>query len=155
MRTTTIEDLTEAIATTIRGLTPIETAMREHRWRLVDDLDLVKSGEVRCFYVDIPPDDVSSDLDGIFSPDSIEMVATMLIYTSYGNVKRRMQRRLCSRDAKQIWLTMELARDATTPNTIAGLIAFDHVQWRSEDDEQARYWGAHTFACRFLAEGLP
>ena len=155
MRITTIGDFMDAIDAQIIALTPAEVMHRSRRWRRVDDIDAVQGGEIRTFFVDVPPDSVRVYESGIYSVSAIEHVCSCLIYTSYANLKRRDQRRLCPGDGRQLWLAIDVLRDAETSNTIAGLVAFDHTGWQVEDDEQGRQWGAHTFAVRVLLSGIP
>jgi hypothetical protein len=155
MRITTIGDLADAITAQIRGLVPAEVMQRARTWRPVDDIDAVQGGEIRTFYVDIPPESVRPYPSGYFSPSSIEHEAQCLVYTSYANLKRRDHRRLAAGDGRQVWLAIDVLRDAETVNTIAGLVAFDHTGWQPEDDDQGRQWGAHTFAVRVLLSGIP
>jgi hypothetical protein len=153
MRTTTVEALTSAIVERIRQITPSSTRNRSHPWRPVPDRDQVSSGELRVFCVEIV--DVRPYPSGIYSPSEIEHEATALVYTSYGATPRVEARGLLADDGRQVWLTIDVLRDAETVNTIAGLVAFDHAGWQVEDDEQGRQWGAHTFAVRVLLSGIP
>ncbi len=152
MRVTTLRALAQAFTTTIRGLTPALEIYQDRRWRPVDDLELVPSGEVRNFYVDMP--DTRPVVDGIYSPDGIEHEVTCLLYTSYGNLRREEQRGLAARDANQVWLALDVLRDSNPATTIAGLVSIEHTGWQVENDEQASYWGAHTFVVRYFANGL-
>lgn len=155
MRTTTIGDLSDAITARIRQIAPSATMHSSKGWRPVDDLDAVQSGEVRTFYVDVPPEENGPVPDGIYSPASIEHACTVLVWTSYGSIKRAQHRRLCPDDARDIMLDIAIRSDDSTSNTIAGLVSFEHTGWQSTDDEQGRYYGAHVFAVRYLAPGIP
>lgn len=155
MRTTTTGALAEAITTRVLAIAPSSTAMQGRPWRAVDDIDAVQGGEIRTFYVDIPPETVRPVTDGIYSPAAIEHECTVEVWTSYGNVKRRVHRALAAEDARDVWLDLEVRRDATTDNTIAGLVSVEGTGWQAEDDEQGRHYGAHTYYVRFLAQGIP
>lgn len=153
MRTTNVGDLSSAIAAEIRGLTPSSTTRQDDRWREVDDIAQVPGGEIRTFYVDVV--DATPVFDGIYSPSSFECQATVLVYTSYLNTRRAEQRALAFSDWQQIYLTIDVLRDANPSTTIAGLVSFEHNGWNDEDDEAGRQWGAHIFTVRFLATGIP
>lgn len=153
MRTTTIGELTDAIAVRIRELTPGMTARADQPWRFVEEIEKVPGGEIRTFFVDLM--DAVPVVGGIYSPDGIEHEATALVYTSYNNLPRRQARALAAEDARQVWLDLAIRSDAETENTIAGLVSTEHIGWQDESEEQAQIWGAHVFAVRFLAQGLP
>lgn len=152
MRTTTLGELTDAFAARIRQITPGTTARADQPWRFVEEIEQV-SGEIRVFTVDVV-DAVPVD-GGIYSPDAIEHDATALVYTCYGNLPRRQVRALVAEDARQVWLDLAMRADADTENTIAGLVSIEHVGWQDESEEPAQIWGAHIYAVRFLAQGLP
>lgn len=152
LRVTTLRDLARAFTTTIRDLTPDLEVYRDRRWRPVDDIDLVQGGEIRLFYVDMPdPRPVTS---GIYANDGIEHEVTCYVYTNYANLRREEQRGLAARDANQVWIALDTRRDSEPTTTIAGLVSVEHTGWQSEDDQQASYWGAHTFTVRYFANGL-
>ncbi len=153
MRITTIEALTDALVEQIRQIIPASVRSRSSGWRNVPDRDQVASGELRIFSVEIV--DVAPYTAGIYSASAIEHEATAVIYTSYGSTPRQAAAALIGDDGRQLWLAIDVLRDAETVNTIAGLVAFDHVGWRSESDEQGHQWGAHTFAVRVLLSGIP
>lgn len=153
MRTTTIGALAEAFTTTIRQVTPAWAAYQDRGWRPVEDIPMVENGELRTFYVDMV--DPVPVRDGIYSPSAIEHQCTALVYTNYSNLRRTEQRAMCGEDARQIWVTLDVLRDAETSSTIAGLVSVEHQGWQDEDDEQGRQWGAHVYTVRFIAEGIP
>ena len=153
MRTTTLGDLTDAIAARIRQITPGTTARADQPWRFVEEIEHVPTGEIRVFSVDMV-DAVPVD-GGIYSPDAIEHDATLLVYTSYKNLPRRAARALVAEDARQVWLDLAVRADAETENTIAGLVSIEHVGWQEEAEEPSQIWGAHLYAVRYLAQGLP
>lgn len=153
MRTTTEDELQAAFVTQIRGITPSATMHAAKRWAVVDDVDTVQCGEIRKFFVELT--DVVPFVDGIYSPASIEHAATCLVHTSYGGISRTDFRSLSARDGRQIYLTLATLGDDTTSNTIAGLVSVEYAGWQDEDTEQGRFWGAHVYAVRFLAPGIP
>lgn len=132
----------------------MSTELQSEAWHEVDELEQVAGASLRAFYVDIPSETVRPVLDGIYSPDCIEHEGVVLLYTSYTNLRRRVQRALCPEDGRQIWLDLELQRDASTAG-IAGLVSCEHRGWQVGDDEQGSYWGAHVYDVRFLASGFP
>jgi hypothetical protein len=152
MRTTTVGALDAAFTERIRQIVPSATEHQTSRWRPVDDRDNVANGEIRTFYVDISGSRPA--YDGIYGT-GIEREATVLVYASYGNIKRKLKQHLAASDGHDIWLDLEVRRDATTDNTIAGLVSLEHQGWQDEDDEQGRHWGAHVYALRYLADGIP
>lgn len=153
MRTTTEDLLENAITEQIRGLTPSASMHAAKRWGPVDDIDKVASGEIRKFFVELV--DVAPVTDGIYSPSAIENACTVMVWTSYGNLRRQDFRHLVGRDGRQIYLAIAILGDADTPSTIAGLVSFEWSGWQDENTEQGAHWGAHTFAVRFLAPGIP
>lgn len=153
MRTTTILALADAFTARIRQITPTAVIHRDRRWREVDDLDQAQAGEIRCFYVDVV--DVVPIIGGIYSPSAIEHAGTALVHTTYGNLSRRLARGLVDEDGQDVWLDLDVRRDATTEDTIAGLISVEYDGWQAEDDEQARYRGAHVLRVRLLKRGTP
>jgi hypothetical protein len=153
MRTTNEGELADAWIEQVRGVVPSATEHQDRRWREVDDIDAVASGEIRTFYVDVV--DVGPVGGGIYSPNAIEHACTVLVYCSYGNLRRKLMRRLRDRDGRQLWLTMAVRGDAETDTTTAGLVSVEHIGWQEENDDQGRQWGAHSYAVRFLAPGIP
>ncbi len=94
-------------------------------------------------------------MDGIFSPSAIEHESIVRVYTSYGNLRRRQKQALAGTDGSQIWIELDVLREASAGSTIAGLISVVPLGWEDEDTEQGRLWGAHTYEVRFIAEGVP
>lgn len=148
MNPTTIGALLDAFDGLVRAIVPSVEAYREHIWRTVDDIDTVKGGEIRTFFINATsPVPVR---DGIYSPSFIEHETTIRVYTSYANLRRRLKESLSGEDARQIWLAWDVRRAPI----VAGLISVEHVGWEEENDEQSILWGAHTFEVRFGAAGV-
>lgn len=149
MSTTDQGTLLDSFEASIRELVPSATQSQDRRWKPVDDIDKVPSGEVRVFFVD--GDSPTPVTDGVYSTVAIEHEFKLRVYTSYGNLRRREMQRLRDKDALQIFMLLDLRRSPIEP----GLYSVTHDGWDEESDEQGARWGAHTYSVHFLHEATP
>lgn len=144
MPTTNLEDLHDAIANAIRGITPDLVRDRVHAWnRVQDPRDVGKS--LRVFCVEIEEDDDFPE-GGIFTSGAMSMQGTLLIHTGYSGMTDPMFRAYKSEDRKDLYNTITTA--AITGLEMIRPMAFAET----EDSESGSRAGAHRFYIQYLLD---